>query len=429
MSVFFIFWAAYVVSLLTLLSVSFSLGLWIYNTTGSMAEFAIIGITTLLPAVLLTPVVGLLVDRFKPRRSIIASSAIITIAWIPVFLIFYWDAYSITLLTIPLLVIGAFAYSQTPAYNALVVQLIAEKDLDKANAFFDLGSSLAILLAPLLGGTLISYFTISHIVLLPIGALTIQMIVLIVMGFCYQDPVSPATARTHYSSDFLQVCRFVYAEKALLALLIFGLFLNAVAELAGILVTPLGLTFFDEFTVGLLVTLGGIGAALGHLLLSVFGGFKDKLQAILTINFIQGIVLIIIVQFPPEFAILATGMGVFFFFEAFYDNADLTYWQQHSPEKMRATLLSFKETAALAAGLLAYGVAAPLTDGVFKPLIETLNGLRDKPGWDVWLAWIPENAIMALIMALGVANILFCTAALMLLTTNRWRQANKPQVA
>lgn len=86
---------------------NFSVGIWVYQITESIAAFTMVGIAVLLPAFLLTPLAGMLVDRLTPQRTILYGSAIASLGWIALAGLLYLKM-KLSVLMPPLFVMGAF---------------------------------------------------------------------------------------------------------------------------------------------------------------------------------------------------------------------------------------------------------------------------------------------------------------------------------
>ena len=71
--IFIVVWLGQFVSLVGSGLTSFALGLWVYERTGSVTQFALIGLFTVLPGVILSPLAGALVDRWDRRWVMILS--------------------------------------------------------------------------------------------------------------------------------------------------------------------------------------------------------------------------------------------------------------------------------------------------------------------------------------------------------------------
>src|SRR5215210_2723149 len=90
MSAFLIIWLGQVISLLGSGLTGFALGVWVYQRTGSVTQFALIAFFTSLPGLVLSPIAGALVDRWDRRRTLILSvcMAAVTSATL---LLLLWD--------------------------------------------------------------------------------------------------------------------------------------------------------------------------------------------------------------------------------------------------------------------------------------------------------------------------------------------------
>ena len=68
-----IVWLGQLVSLIGSGVTGFALSIWVYQRTGSATQFALIAFCGVLPNVLLSPLVGALVDRWNHRWTMILS--------------------------------------------------------------------------------------------------------------------------------------------------------------------------------------------------------------------------------------------------------------------------------------------------------------------------------------------------------------------
>src|SRR5512142_2579964 len=72
---FFTIWFGQSISLIGSGLTGFALGIWVYQRTGSVTEFALISLFTTLPAIVFSPMAGALVDRWDRRRAMILSDS------------------------------------------------------------------------------------------------------------------------------------------------------------------------------------------------------------------------------------------------------------------------------------------------------------------------------------------------------------------
>ena len=132
-----------------------ALSMYILEATGSAAIFAGILSVATIPAILLSPLGGILADRANRRNIMVALDALagISVSCAAIFLS-EGDALAViaTLLVI-LSVLGAF---ETPTVQACIPTMLQGDNIMKGNALVNQVASLSYLTAPMLGGILYS---------------------------------------------------------------------------------------------------------------------------------------------------------------------------------------------------------------------------------------------------------------------------------
>jgi DHA3 family macrolide efflux protein-like MFS transporter len=70
---FLLIWFGQLISLAGSGLTGFALGVWVYERTGSVTQFALISLFTALPGIIFSPIAGALVDRWDRRMAMILS--------------------------------------------------------------------------------------------------------------------------------------------------------------------------------------------------------------------------------------------------------------------------------------------------------------------------------------------------------------------
>jgi len=73
---FFIVWFGQLISVTGSGLTKFALGIWVYRLTGSATKFALTEVFAVLPAILISPLAGVLVDRYDRRHVMILSDVV-----------------------------------------------------------------------------------------------------------------------------------------------------------------------------------------------------------------------------------------------------------------------------------------------------------------------------------------------------------------
>ena len=72
---FLLIWFGQLISLTGSGLTGFALGVWVYQHTGSVTQFALISLFTTLPGIIFSPIAGALVDRWDRRLAMILSDS------------------------------------------------------------------------------------------------------------------------------------------------------------------------------------------------------------------------------------------------------------------------------------------------------------------------------------------------------------------
>ena len=157
-------WLGQSVSLVGSGLTSFALGVWVYERNGSITQFALIGLFVVLPRVLLSPLAGVIVDRWDRRRAMILSDAGAGLCTLTVVVLLNFrqlEVWQIFLLTAAS---SAFGALQWPAYTSAITLMVPKKHLGRANGIVQFGIALSEILAPALAGILMSVIGLQGVV-------------------------------------------------------------------------------------------------------------------------------------------------------------------------------------------------------------------------------------------------------------------------
>ena len=112
-----------IISLFGNATIRFALPLYLLNLTGSSALFGTVTACAFLPAVLLSPVGGIVADRVN-KRNIMVILDFVTAAVILLFLLLMGGNHLILLLTVTLMLLYGIAGAYQPAVQASISALV-----------------------------------------------------------------------------------------------------------------------------------------------------------------------------------------------------------------------------------------------------------------------------------------------------------------
>ncbi|MFD7658363.1 MFS transporter [Actinosynnema sp. NPDC059797] len=131
----------------------------VYQRTGSTAATATTFVVALLPSLVLSPVAGVLADRWDRRRLVVAVGLAQAVTLLPLL------TGDLVVLNVVIAVQSGLAALFQPAVNALLPTLVPREQVVAANGLVGLGDNLARLVGASLGGLLLGHAGLSGVVL------------------------------------------------------------------------------------------------------------------------------------------------------------------------------------------------------------------------------------------------------------------------
>ncbi len=420
-------WIGQIVSLFGSGLTGFALGIWLYQRTGSASNFALVALCSALPQLIVSPLAGVLVDRYN-RRLLMAladsGAAMCTLAIAALFWsgqVQVWHIFLITALS------SACGALQAPAYSALVATLIPKEQLARANGMIQLGQGLAQILAPATAGILVlglgvpgvvtidlvTYIVgISSLLLIPIPGLA-PVFTRVVHGKVNSTGQSTGGHSTIIltvpvsapSPGFWQEAQagwcFLRTNRALMSLLSFQMLFSFLWNVFGVLVAPMVLGFASANGLGLTLTVAGSGMLAGSLVISVWGGPKRQLRGLLIFEFISALAFVLM-GLHPSLALVAVAAFIAHVTLAFVSSLNESLWQSQTPAELRGRVFALKQAVVKAGVLFAYLLAGILADQVLNPLLLPGGLLADRLGPLFGVG--PGRGIALLFVLIGVVK-------------------------
>jgi len=380
MRVFLIVWLGQLVSLTGSSITSFALGIWVYQTTGSVTQFGLILFFAALPGVLLSPLAGAVVDRLNYRLTMALSDTGAVLTTVVIGLLLWSGELEIWHIYIATAINSSLSAFQWPAYVSATTLLVPRQQLGRASGMTQMGRATAQLIAPLLGAILLGTIELKGIILLDIGSFVFAIITLMSVRF---PRIKRADSKNqHRSSLFEEIkfgWRYVTTRPGILGLLLFFGASNFLGGTLEVLVTPLVLSFSSTVTLGVILSTGGIGMLAGSLVMSLWGGPKHLMRAVFGFMILCG-VSTVIAGLQASVVLIASAAFVFFFSIPIINGCSQVILQRKVDPKVQGRVFALEGAIGSASLSLAYVVAGLLADQVFEPLMAVGSPLAGSIG-------------------------------------------------
>ena len=411
-SVFAIIWLGQFASVVGSGLTSFALGVWVFQRTGSATQFALIGLSVVLPRVLISPLAGAIVDRWDRRRIMILSDAGAGLSTLMLVLLLAanrldtWHIYLIAAAS------ASFSTLQWPAYTATTTLLVPKEHLGRANGMVQLGQAVAEILAPALAGVLVQTIQLEGVILIDFVTFLFAVATLSVVRFPEPQSASDDKAGSiSFKRDIAFGWKYITSRPGLPDLLIFFAVVNFLWGMVGALITPMILGFTSSKVLGIIISVAGAGMLAGSLVMSLWGGPKRRINGVLGFEFLSGICFVL-VGLRPSFWPIALGVFGAHMTIAIVFGSNQAIWQSKVAPDVQGRVFATQQMIARAAAPLAYLLAGPLADRFLEPLFTTTGTLTESvgqitgtgPGRGIGFLFILMGIMKMGVVLLGYAN-------------------------
>jgi MFS family permease len=281
---FTIVWAGQILSVLATNMTSFALTIWAYKETGSATALGIMSTSFILPFLLISPFAGVMVDRYDRKLMMMVSDFGGVTATVGILLVHLTGQLQIWHLYAAAVINGLANTFQWPAYSAAISTMVPKEKYSRANGMMSLIESGPSVFSPMLAGALLPILGLRGILILDIGTFLLAISALLAVHV----PKPPSThegqaGKGNLLSEAAYGFRYILARRGLLGLLIFFLIQNSLMGIGGSVVAPfvLSRTGNNSVALGATQSAWAVGAVVGGVLMSVWGGFKRRMRSIL----------------------------------------------------------------------------------------------------------------------------------------------------
>ncbi|MGK7874282.1 MAG: MFS transporter [Xenococcaceae cyanobacterium] len=404
MRIFLLIWFGQMVSLLGSKLTEFALGVWVYQKTGSITQFAIIVLLIHLPNIIISPIAGALVDRWNRRGAMILSDFAAGISTLGILVLVFSERLEIWHIYLAVAISSIFNAFQLPAYTAAIAQLIPKKHYSRANGMVQTSKAIARVISPVIAGFLVGIIELEGILLIDFSTFVVAIITLLSVRLPHiKNAKTNKLKISQLLRETLSSWNYIAARPGLLRLLIFVSTTYFTVGILEVVFWPLVLDFGSSTELGIVLSIGGCGMLLGSLVISAWGGPKRRIYGILSFVPLQGGVMFL-GGLQASVPLAATGLFGYLFAQPIILSCNQAIWQSKVPLNLQGRVFALQQMIERSLAILAYIIIGPLVDYIFEPLMATNGLLANSIGKVIGVG--PGRGIALLVILMGIVNIL-----------------------
>ena len=382
--IFSIIWFGQLLSLFGTAMTRFALLIWAYQQTGAATTLALLGFFAWLPLILVSPLAGVLVDRFDRRKIMILADMVAGVSTIIILLLLVNGQLEILHIFALEAAASFFEAFQTPAYTALSSTRLDKASYARASGMRSLAGESSQIIAPVGAGLLLGVLGLEGILLIDIATFVIAMMTLALVRLPAIKAATIHEAATPFWQQLTFGFRYIFARPGLIGLLVVFMGINLCAALTYYSILSamiLARTGGDEVALSIVQALLGVGGVLGGIVVSVWGLPRRKIHAIFGfagISFVLGDFLLAIGQHVWMWGTAAV-LGAFFI--PFIVAGDRFIWQTKVAPALQGRIFAVQSMLRNCSFPLGFLLAGPLADRLFEPAMQSGGAWATTFGW------------------------------------------------
>ncbi|WP_337035807.1 MFS transporter [Paenibacillus illinoisensis] len=274
---FALIFSGQVFSILTSSMVQFSIIWHLTETTGSATVLMIAGLAGFLPQALLGPFIGVWLDRWNRKLTMIVSDSVIALSSLVLGAYYLWGEPSLWVVYVILFIRSISSSFHSPSFQAAIPLIAPEEQLTRVAGWNQLVFSASNVLGPVLGIAVYSATSLGTVLLLDVvGAIIANLTLLLVT---IHQPKPENVPASSFRREFILGWKAFLFEKSIVTITIAMAIFSVVFMPLAMLFPLMTLSHFGRggYSASLIEAVFGIGMLLGGALLSVLASkWKDS---------------------------------------------------------------------------------------------------------------------------------------------------------
>jgi len=383
---FSIVWAGQLVSVMASSMTQFALTIWAYQETGSATALGVVSTAFIVPFLLLSPIAGAMVDRYNRKLMMMVSDLTAVIATVGLLVLHASGQLQMWHLYVAAAINGLGNTFQWPAYSAAISTMVPKENYTRANGMMSIIESGPGVLAPILAGMLLPLIGLTGILLIDVVTFFLAIAALLVVYIPRPTKTVDGQAGSgNLLQEALYGFRYIFARRGLLGLLLFFITLNFIIGISLSLFSPFILSRTDNnsISLGAVQSAAAIGAVVGGLLISLWGGFKRRMTNIFLSEALIGLFLLFLFGLGRSLPVWIAVCLIGNIFGVFSNGASQAIWQAKVAPDVQGRVFAARRMIAWITSPVTPVLAGLLADYVTEPAMQSQTWLAGAFGWMV----------------------------------------------
>lgn len=281
---FIVVWLGQIISILASGMSGFALNIWLFQQTRSATMMGLGFISFILPFLLLSPIAGVMVDRYNRKLMMMVSDLAAVLATAAILILQATGNLQFWHLFVANVFYGLGNTFQWPAYSAAISTMVKKEQYGRANGLMSLMEAGPGVLAPILAGALLPIIGLTGLLAIDVFTFFVAIGALLIVHV--PQPERTAEGQQEGGNIWREAAygfTYIFKRPSLLGLQMIFFFGNLFSGIGFTVFTPMILLRTNDNSVilGSINSAMAIGGVLGGIIMSAWGGFKRRTHGVL----------------------------------------------------------------------------------------------------------------------------------------------------
>ena len=350
---------------------AFALSVYVYKKTGSVSYVSLITLLSFMPSIVLSPIGGLLADRYDRRLLMIIGDLFSGLGLVYILWSIQAGEKSIVPIFVGITFSSIFTSLLEPSYRATLTDILEEENYAKASGLIQVAGSAKYLISPVIAGMILSVADIRVILLLDI----LTFITTCLMIFLVRKSMNSETQ--NYKKDsfkgLLEGLFIIKENRGVYFLVIIMFFVCFFMGFIQILIRPMILALSSVKTAGIMESLCAVGLLIGSLWIGIAGIKKNYSKILAVACFFCGIFMSM-TGVNKNLAIIGISTFLFFSTLPFMNSCADVLVRVSIPNELQGRVWGLISLITQMGTVVAYIISGIMADYVFEPMFNK-NGI------------------------------------------------------
>ena len=284
---FTVVWIGQIISILASGMSGFGLSIWMFEQTKSATAMGFMQVSFILPFLLLSPIAGVMVDRYNRKLMMMISDFVAVTATFAILILQATGHLQFWHLYIANVFYGLGNTFQWPAYSAAISTMVPKEQYGRANGLMSLMEAGPGVLAPILAGAVLATSKTNGLTIILLFDVLTFFIALGALLIVYvPQPEKTVEGQAEKGSIWKEAAygfKYIFKRPSLLGLQMIFFFGNLFTGIAFTVYIPMILlrTNNNSVILGTVNSAAAIGGVVGGVIMSAWGGLKKRTHGVL----------------------------------------------------------------------------------------------------------------------------------------------------